>query len=375
MAGFENDVMVAKNLNFDETAAKPHLGIINAAGKFPIGTGNTFPTPEILGGKITSPLGTLTIGYSSPNITLDISTLGNYISLSPFIVGTDSHSGYSTITAAITAAVAAGATNTTPMNVYIKPKADGTSYTENLTLQPGVNLIGFGLTPTIIGKLTYTQAGTVNIDHLTLQTNSDFLLAVTGSAASVVKMRDCRLNCTNNTGISHTASNTSSSITMDECFVNVSTTGIALYSKSSTGSIVINCSRLSNSGSSSTANTDSAGSSVFYYSLLPYPFSVSNAATISAQYCEFQTVSTNTTTITTAGTGTSNILQCIFSSGTASAMSIGAGTTATVTFCQMTSSNANVLTGAGTLNYAFIAFPGSSSGHNVTVENALATLI
>lgn len=69
MAGWENDVAVAKNLNFDETAPKPHLGIINASGKFPIGTGNSFPTPEILGGSITSPDGSLTIGYSSPNIT------------------------------------------------------------------------------------------------------------------------------------------------------------------------------------------------------------------------------------------------------------------------------------------------------------------
>ncbi len=72
MAGFENGVMVAKNVNFDEAAAKPHLGIINAAGKLPIGTGNSSPTPEILGGAITSPGATITVGYSTPNITLDV---------------------------------------------------------------------------------------------------------------------------------------------------------------------------------------------------------------------------------------------------------------------------------------------------------------
>lgn len=73
MSGFENDVMVAKNVNFNNAGAKPHLGIINAAGLLPIGTGNTSPTPEILAGSLTSPLGTLTIGYSSPNITIDVS--------------------------------------------------------------------------------------------------------------------------------------------------------------------------------------------------------------------------------------------------------------------------------------------------------------
>lgn len=72
MSGFENDVVVGKNLNFDNSAPPPHLGILDAEGKFPIGTGNTAPTPEILGGSIISPLGTLSIGYSSPNITIDL---------------------------------------------------------------------------------------------------------------------------------------------------------------------------------------------------------------------------------------------------------------------------------------------------------------
>lgn len=70
MAGFENSVMVAKNINFDELGPKPHNGIINAAGKFPIGTGNLSPTPEILAGTLTSPDLSVVIGYSSPNITL-----------------------------------------------------------------------------------------------------------------------------------------------------------------------------------------------------------------------------------------------------------------------------------------------------------------
>ena len=65
-------MLLCKNINFNPAAAKPHLGIINAAGKIPIGTGATSPIPEILSGSITSPLGTLSIGYSSPNITMDL---------------------------------------------------------------------------------------------------------------------------------------------------------------------------------------------------------------------------------------------------------------------------------------------------------------
>lgn len=72
MAGFGNSIMYAKNMNFDELGPKPILGIINAAGKLPIGTGNLSPTPEILGGSITSPDSSVTVGYSSPNITLQV---------------------------------------------------------------------------------------------------------------------------------------------------------------------------------------------------------------------------------------------------------------------------------------------------------------
>jgi len=82
MASFENSVVVAKNLNFDMAAAKPHLGVLNTAGKIPIGTGNSFPTPEILGGILTSPDNSITFGYSSPNITAVVaggSTVGRTI--------------------------------------------------------------------------------------------------------------------------------------------------------------------------------------------------------------------------------------------------------------------------------------------------------
>ena len=73
MSGFENDVIVGRNLNFNQNGPKPHLGILNVAGLLPIGTGNISPVPEILAGSLVSTIGTLKIGYSSPNITIDVS--------------------------------------------------------------------------------------------------------------------------------------------------------------------------------------------------------------------------------------------------------------------------------------------------------------
>lgn len=71
MSGFENDVLVAKNVNFDFTANPPHSGILTANGDLIIGS-TADPNIQALKGKITSPLGTLNVGYSAPNITLDL---------------------------------------------------------------------------------------------------------------------------------------------------------------------------------------------------------------------------------------------------------------------------------------------------------------
>jgi hypothetical protein len=118
MAGFENDVMLAKNMNFDEVSAKPHLGVLNAAGKLPIGTGNTFPTPEILGGSITSPLGTITVGYSSPNITLDL--VGGSTAVDSFAMQTGTSPVVPTVAGLVTFSGAVVAAGTNPV------RTDGT---------------------------------------------------------------------------------------------------------------------------------------------------------------------------------------------------------------------------------------------------------
>jgi len=67
MSGFDNETVYANNWDF--RGVQPVLPQVTATGQLPIGTG---ASPAILVGKLTSPLGTVTIGYSSPNITLDI---------------------------------------------------------------------------------------------------------------------------------------------------------------------------------------------------------------------------------------------------------------------------------------------------------------
>ena len=73
MAGFERDVLLCTNVNFNPALPKPHPGLITTNGQLIIGTTALNAGGTHLNiGTLTSPGGTITIGYSSPNITLDL---------------------------------------------------------------------------------------------------------------------------------------------------------------------------------------------------------------------------------------------------------------------------------------------------------------
>src|SRR5436190_3419231 len=192
---------------------------------------------------------------------------------------------YTTISSAITAAQVTGINST----IFIMPGLTGT-YTENFTLPANINLTAFNCdstTPnvTIIGKITCTDAGSRSISGIRLQTNSDNLLVVSGTLATVVYLDGCHLNCTNNTGISFSSSNSSSLISLNYCTGNFTTTGISLFTSSSTGTVLIKYSRFDNSATTTTASSISAGTLLCYYSYLTFPFSTSGTT---AQFLLFK---------------------------------------------------------------------------------------
>jgi len=67
MSGFDNETVYCNNYDF--RGVQPVVAQVTTAGQLPVGTGGS---PAISVGSITSPLGTLTIGYSNPNITIDL---------------------------------------------------------------------------------------------------------------------------------------------------------------------------------------------------------------------------------------------------------------------------------------------------------------
>lgn len=359
MSGFTNDVMNAENVNF--TGSNPTVGGVTADGQLLIGA-STFP--YIRPNTLTAGTG-ITITNGPGSVTVASTASLTDLHTARFIVASSTNgtgANFTSIQSAINAAQGTGVNST----VFLQP---GT-YTENLTLVAGVNLAAYtcdALTPnvTIVGKLTHNTAGTVSISGIRLQTNSDFALVVgPANLASIVNLDNCYLNCTTTTGISFTSASASSAINITNCKGDLGTTGIAVYSMSSAGTLNIRNLFFTNSGGSSTANTQSAGLVALARSQIVNPITTSSTAAVTLTYNTLDSSTQNATPLTLGGSGSQVIRFSTISGGTASAASIS--TTATIDLCEIISSNANAITGAGTLNYSNLTFSGSSSTINTS---------
>lgn len=131
---------------------------------------------------------------------VSLTTTPGYISLTPYIVGQtgDVHAGFtgpSGIQDAINQAVIDGVSSTNPVNIYIKP---GT-YSANLTLADGINLVGFtpcefGLgnhqTVQITGTISYTPGAT----GIPVTTISNVGFVTTASYALTINTNNCAIS-------------------------------------------------------------------------------------------------------------------------------------------------------------------------------------
>lgn len=420
MSGTKNDVLVGKNADFSQVDA-PNAATRESNGLFTNGqlwigtTSVNAGGTHINVGTLTSSDNSVTVGYNSPNINLTV-TAGNQVlktlsddsnvqvqpalgniqlvghvfqgdgttkiptsvagtnllnlnpmSASRWIVDSKGFNGtHTTIASALTSA----SSGDTIMIV------DGT-YTENLTLKAGVNIssyIGDGYTGnvTIVGNCTASFAGTCTLSGIRLQTNSANCLTVSGSSATVVNLVDCYINASNNTAISFSAASTSARINMYQVTGDLGTTGIAYFANSSTGIMFLfNCT-LFNNGNSSTANTISAGNVTFFHTIFSNPTTSSGTGSIGIFYSNCDTSTSNSTSFTVGGSGAHNFYDSAIFSGTASCATISQ--TLNCHNCVLSSSNTNVITGAGTLNYSALSFSGSSSTMNTTTQNG-GTLI
>lgn len=365
MAGFENQVMVAKNVNFDHLSNPPHNGIVTSDGQLLIGSTSN-PNIAMVANTLTAGTG-ISITNAPGSITIANTASTTDLHVAKWIVNNVANSGgnQTTIQGALNSA-SSGDT------IFVMPGSTGI-YTENLTITKNVNIVAFmgdSLIPnvTLIGKITCTSAVTFSITNMRLQTNSDFVLAVTGSAATIAHLNNCYLNCTNNTGISFTTSSSSAQINLNSCMGDIGTTGITLFTQSSAGTLSLNYCRISNSGGTSTVSTVSAGAISVFYSNISFPFTSSSTGGITFISCRIDSATQNVTTLTVGGSGSNNIISCAISSGTASCVSIGA--TATMADCTLNSTNTNAVTGLGTLIYSGLFMINTGTAINTSTLTA-----
>lgn len=294
----------------------------------------------------------------------------NYGNNVGFIVDPNGLGDFTTIGAAITAAVSGD-------SIFVRP---GT-YTENLTLKTGVTLTsnlsnGWGGVTVIVGKCSYTGGGTTTISNIKLQTNSDYCLAFTGSSSGSMVILDCFIDCTNHTGIQFSNSNSGSAMTLDGIDGDIGTTGIAFLAHSAAGYLFFYNSEIGNSGSSATASTGSGTGQ-----LIIEEVQFNNALTISST-CTLQMAASIINTAPVVATGltfnstTSNacvLNACRFDVGSNAAVSVGSSATLYLAQCIVNSSATDTITGSGTVNLGIITFVGSSTGINTTTVNKLTT--
>lgn len=280
---------------------------------------------------------------------------------------TASEGTQTTIAAALTAA-SSGDT------IFIRP---GT-YTENITLKAGVSIIGWTgdrdiPTVTINGTCSYSAAssGVFNISNIRLQTNAAAAVSLSGTSSSTIFLNNCFINATGSaTAISMTTSGATASIRLNNCTGNIAGASAALFTSSSAGSLIFMYCAFRNQASSTVANTVSAGSFSAAFCQFTAPITTSSTATLVAIMSDFNCLPINTTALTLGGTN-ATITGGTIAGGTASALSIGGALT--LTDCAVNSSNTNAITGAGSITYSGLYFSSTSYTNNVTTQNLRVT--
>ncbi len=289
----------------------------------------------------------------------------NTFTSAKWIVSSDATQGTHTTVAGALSSASSGDT------IFIRP---GT-YTEDITLKAGVNLSAYECDEgyqnksgnvNIVGTVSASYNGVVNISGIGFTTNSNFLLNVTGSNASNLNFYNCSFYASNNNSITVNAA--SFVIVFFQCSLYAAST-YKIFTIT-TGAVV--CRGCLIASVDATTNTIAAGSVQFFNSTLSTFWTTSSTAILNCYNSKWNDNSLNSTLLTTAGSGINEIFNSSLYSGSASTISIGSGTQVYIANSSCSSSNTNVLTGAGTVNLNEVSYNGSSSGNNVTTKTSFA---
>ena len=285
------------------------------------------------------------------------------------IVSTNPANGtHTTLTSAMAAATAGD-------TIFVRT---GT-YTENITLVAGVNISAFNcdsLTPnvTLDGYFTGSYLGTVSISGINIanSTVNQPNIILIGTNNSVLNLINCNIQVVTSTSVGIRVQNTGTKINLYNCTADNSGNGqLFAVGTGSTGNFLnfYNCTMYNSSNSTNLSNINGNGFVNIYNSL--FYSAITTTGGLSIYNSTFITPNVTAISAVTSSPGPILMQNCSINSGSASALTINSGGTATVTNLTVYSTNTNAITGAGTLNYGPITFTGSSSLVNVSTQNPL----
>jgi hypothetical protein len=267
---------------------------------------------------------------------------------------------YTSMTAAMSAA-------TSGDTVFVMPGSTGV-YTEDWNWKAGVNVATFncdGQNPhvTMKGKVTCNTAGGRSASGIRFETNGDYALSFSGNVTILPVLKDCYINAFDHTAIELTGSG-AIDLLMRQCAGDVATTGITYFDADGSNSIVrIYGGDFDNSGSTQTPSIFSNGAAIQMANVISYPsFETQDTGGCLLYNVIIRDINLG---LNIGGTGTNTMSHCRVESGSGTALTVGAGALVKADFISLDSSNTNVISGAGTLEYGLIAFTGTSSGSNI----------
>lgn len=286
-------------------------------------------------------------------------------------VGLDQGATHTTIQAAIDSADPGE-------SIFVRP---GT-YTQDLTLKAEVQLVGdiagfSGGFPKIVGKITATDAGTHNIIGFEHETNGDFGIVVSGANDVVLYLNNLKVLANDNTYVSYTNSSLSSLILFDKCFGSVTGGGTnTFFVNTSNSTMQMDYCNFRADSSTLQESTISSGSIRMNHTTFSCPIETTGTATIRVKDSNLNPQGIapfviNQLTGTSLG-GEDNLIhhtRIRAASPTNPAINIGAGSELFLHFCDISSSNVNVITGTGEIEYGGLVFDASNELDSGLIQN------
>ena len=273
--------------------------------------------------------------------TLTYTPTASGFPITPFVVGPVGEAGYQTIQSAITAANAAGGGL-----VFIQK---GT-YTENLTLFSGVDLLGSSnIDTTIVGVHTPPTSGSLSIQGLALS-SATHILSSAAAGTTELLIYACFITATN--GYLFNLLNWTGNLVVDTCGSNGANDGIV----SNTAGALVKITNATMGGG--TGNTCTMSGAIEFNDVdVQCPVNLVTGAVMTSSDCEyFRTLTlSNNSTFTSFGD--------YFNTGATPAITMSSSGNSSISMALISSSNNPAITGAGagTLTLGDITFSSNSS--------------